>query len=79
MKKKKLMNLEEFEKAIRDWKNTDKRYTTLNKVYASDRKDLRAVLKALKEGNMKKAKDLTWHLDTIVRDVIPNDIYEAIF
>lgn len=69
----------EFKEAIKNWKSCngddDKEMT---KMYVSDRKDLRKILKLFKKEKYKEAYDMAWNLDTIVREQIPSSVYEII-
>lgn len=67
-----------FLKAINAWKE-NKETKDLKAVYAEDRVDLMCIYNLCKEGNLKQAASMANQLDTIVRDVIPEDLYEAIF
>lgn len=41
----------------------------------SDAKDLKGVYKTMVQGDFRKANELAWRLDTIVRDSIPDDVW----
>ena len=71
------LELERFEKVIDAWKEED-RIEGLAKSYAIDRRDMKEILMAIKEGKYKKAAELTAELDTIVRDLIPTNLYDKI-
>jgi hypothetical protein len=62
---------EEFKSAISNWKdpNDDE---VMEKVYRSDREDLKEVLELLQKGDFEKAWAKAQRLDTIVRDLIPD-------
>jgi hypothetical protein len=70
--------VELFRKVIDSWTH-DENTKDIAKAYEQDRKDLEAVLAALLEGDRGTASLLASNLDTILRDRIPNDIYELIF
>ena len=48
------------------------------KVYEADRKDLMKVYKLLQQGKIEDAEKVVYDLDTIVREKIPNAIYNLI-
>jgi len=68
----------EFEKAIKGWKACADDDNEMKRVYISDRKDLRKVLSLIKVGKIEEASIKAYWLDTVVRDVIPNDVYNYI-
>jgi hypothetical protein len=49
---------------------------SLDKVYKADRRQLMAIRSALAVGRIKTAFRMANRLDTIVRDVIPTNVYE---
>lgn len=69
--------ISDFEKSIKAWKPT-KETMDISHVYHNDRVDLREVLKAIKDGDYKTASEKAYHLDTVVRDQIPTEIYDRI-
>jgi len=72
--------LNEFEKAIKAWDCPDSLTSDKSMVncYNKDRRDLMVVLNNLKKGNFQKAHDKLYWLDTIVRDQVPNDVYDYV-
>ena len=80
MKKLTKIQLAKFEKAIKAWVCPDSLTSDESMVncYAKDRRDLTVVLNNLKKGNFKKAHDKLYWLDTIVRDQVPNDVYDYV-
>ena len=48
------------------------------KQYVKDRKDLRMIVSLIKKGNLVMAGRKAWLLDTIVREQIPNKIFNII-
>jgi hypothetical protein len=70
--------LENFDKAIREWKYNDGDCgdpAEMKKVYAKDRRQLNRVYNYIVEGDYKLAGMLAQNLDTIIRYQIPNDIW----
>lgn len=47
-------------------------------LYKADAKELRAIAKLLRQGKEEKAAEKVMDLDTIVRDEIPSDVYDAL-
>ena len=87
MKNKKTMKtkatmIKEFQANIKDWVwNGDKKaveYDETVEVHTKDQKDLRKILSLFKAGNQKEAGELAYNLDTVVRDVIPTDLYDIV-
>lgn len=70
--------LNKFRKAIMAWIWEDEKDTRMVEACNQDRADLMAVLDAIKSGDYKTAAWQAGRLDTIVRDIIPNDIYDAL-
>lgn len=70
--------LKSFESAIKRWKDENEDPEMLN-VYSEDRLALTNILEALRENNNKKAWELIENLDTIVRDQVPEAIYDILF
>jgi heme oxygenase len=83
--------LAEFAKGIKEWKldnNTTfqkmelesdlKEEKKMRKAYAADRKDLRVVYGFIVDGEYEMAGKYADNLDTIVRELIPLDIWEII-
>ena len=69
--------MEEFKKRIENWKS-DEDDKEMAKVYEADRKDLMKVYKLLQQGKIEDAEKVVYDLDTIVREKIPNAIYNLI-
>ena len=73
--------LENFDNAIKAWKFEDGDYgdpKSMKKVYAADRRQLNSVYHRIVNGEYASAGNYARGLDTIIRDVIPNDIYDVI-
>lgn len=70
--------LVEFDKSIRAWSGKDffPPGDSIQKAYAADRKELRKIYHLFKIGKYKEADEKVSHLDTIVRDQIPVDVYD---
>lgn len=70
--------LDNFKRNIDNWVNPspDK---TMDKVYATDRKQLLSVYNYCLKSEYKRAANLAYKLDTVVRDQIPNDVYDFLF
>jgi hypothetical protein len=66
-----------FEAAIKAWDCDDTigDYVAMKKIYAEDRNQLKSILKLMIEGEFGIAKSYANHLDTIVRDQIPNNVW----
>lgn len=77
MKKITKKDMASFQKSIRAWKNNfkDKEMVAC---YKKDRKDLRKVLSLIKKGKYSQAGKLAWDVDTIVREQIPQKVYNII-
>ena len=73
--------LNKFEKAIKAWdcsvqaKKNDPEFA---KMYMKDRRDLRKALNLLKKSKIKEAAEKIYWLDTIVRDQVPQEIYDLL-
>jgi hypothetical protein len=67
-----------LERTIDQWRAEPGDKVDLRKCYAKDRKDLRHVLSLYKKGQWAKAGEFSSHLDTMVREMIPDPIWEAI-
>lgn len=52
--------------------------TDMRKMYTQDRKDLRRVHTLYKKGRWAEAGEFASHLDTAVRDEIPQSIWDSI-
>jgi hypothetical protein len=72
---------ESLEKTAYDWIKKGVQYfpedKEMQEVYASDARDILAIIPFIKEANFSKAHNKMWLLDTVVRDIIPDDVYEA--
>lgn len=64
--------MDKFKRSINKWSGGN---SGLKHVYAQDRKDLREVYNLLRQKEFDKAKEKAYWLDTIVRDQIPQDVY----
>jgi len=76
---KKLLN--EFEKAIKAWDCSEEdkvKDPEFAKCYAKDRKDLTIALNLLKAGKIEEASKKIYWLDTIVRDQVPQKLYNLL-
>lgn len=72
-------DLAQFEKNIKAWKAHNFLYDReFVKQYVKDRKDLRMIVSLIKKGNLVMAGRKAWLLDTIVREQIPNKIFNII-
>ena len=72
-------DLGQFEKNIKAWKAHNFLYDReFVKQYVKDRKDLRMIVSLIKKGNLVMAGRKAWLLDTIVREQIPNKIFNII-
>lgn len=45
-------------------------------MYAADARDMFAIARMIKEGNIKAAYDKACYMDTAARDEIPDEVYE---
>ena len=72
--------IEKFEKVIRVWKaeGAMKRDKQMVLCYKNDRKDLRNIVSLIKRGEYEEAGNVAYWLDTVVRDLIPEEIYDVI-
>jgi hypothetical protein len=73
--------LDNFDNVIREWKWNKGDYgdpKSMKKVYASDRKNLNSFYTLIEKGDYCKAGRYASNLDTIIRDIIPDDIYDII-
>jgi hypothetical protein len=64
--------MDKFKRSIIKWTGLN---SAMKHVYAKDRKDLREVYNLLRQKEFEKAKEKAYWLDTIVRDQIPEDVY----
>lgn len=53
-------------------------FPELRAVYQSDKAKLLSVAEIVREGSMRMAYRAFWELDTIVRDVIPQDVFDQV-
>jgi hypothetical protein len=69
--------LTQFKHNIEHWRKMglDSNDPELRDMYAKDTEDLKTVYNAYKQGRYDVARKFTQRLDTIVRDQIPQDIY----
>jgi len=67
--------LEAFAERIREWRPGERADAKTRQLYTKDRKDMRAVLSACRKNNWKKARELTMLMDTILRDEIPDKLW----
>ena len=73
--------LENFDKMIKEWKWNEGDYGDpkfMKKVYAADRRCLNTVYRCIVNGKYAAAGKYASNLDTIIREQIPNDIYDII-
>lgn len=68
--------LDYFQQRIRNWQPGIGEDKETRDLYTKDRKDMRAVLSACRKGEWQKAAELTYHLDTILRDEIPKTLWD---
>lgn len=70
--------IDSLNSAIASWTHSEdtKVYA---KDYAKDRKDLRRIRSFFRQGRMEECRDAVYQVDTIVRDVIPCDMYNYIY
>ena len=66
-----------LDKAINSWTHSENT-KDISKVYANDRNDLRHIRSLFRQGKIKECQKAIYHLDTIVRDQIPCDMYDLI-
>lgn len=64
--------IREFEEAIRGWTYSPGEDSDMRKVYTADRKALREVLALFRKEKYREAMAKARHLDTIVRERIPD-------
>jgi hypothetical protein len=70
--------LQEFEAVIEEWSQNPPVDKDLVSVYAADRKQMRAVIKLIQAGKVKLAAKRAMELDTILREQIPEALYDAL-
>ena len=67
---------EAFNERIKAWKYDPKWYDPSSRaMFTKDRKDMRAVLSACRKGDWERAADLAGSMDTILRDEIPDYLW----
>lgn len=76
-------DLKRFAEKIAAWARDGKRWAArgdreMVKTHERDVRDLQAVHAAVQRGDYRKAAELAYRLDTIVRDQIPVRLYNAI-
>jgi hypothetical protein len=69
-------NIARWERQGQKWAAEDD--AEMAKVHAKDVENLRTIAEAVKTGNYRRAADIAYRLDTIVRDQIPARLYNAI-
>lgn len=67
--------LESFEQSIEGWQPS---LDESKKLYSADRKQMRAVLNLCKKDKWREAYNKAWMLDTILRDNIPDVLWDRI-
>lgn len=67
-----------MEKIIDGWRASPGDDANMRKCYTQDRKDLRRVLTLYKRGSWRQAGEFASHLDTMVREMVPDSIWQAI-
>lgn len=75
--------IKRFEQSIRKWSITrhgklSKKDPKMEAMYRRDRADLRKALQLIKQKKYADAAKVIYHFDTIVRDQVPVDIYNAL-
>jgi len=76
-------DLERFAEKIAAWARDGKRWAArgdreMVKTHERDVRDLQAIHAAVRRGDYRKAAELAYRLDTIVRDQIPVRLYNTI-
>jgi hypothetical protein len=74
-----IKELRTFEMVIQEWGHSDEVDPDLAITYKKDKIELHKVLNRLKKGDIKGAKKLIDDMDTIVRDVIPESLYNKLY
>jgi len=74
------VELEEFRLDINRFVATEENKENLSmlKIYADDRKDLKHILELIKKGNLKRASQRIYKLDSDVKAVIPKSLYDEV-
>lgn len=70
--------IKDFEKAIKAWKAQRGDDKELIACYKNDRADLRKIVSFIKKRQFKEADEAIYELDTVVRDQVPEEIYDLI-
>ncbi len=75
--------LEQFRQSIESWERQGKEAgrdgdAELAAAYAEDVADLRAILRLIEAGALHKAAEAIDRLDTLVRDQLPQRLYDAV-
>lgn len=70
--------IERLEKIIDHHRPDEYDDSSMKKMYTQDRRDLRKVLSLYKTGKWAKGEELASGLDTAVREMIPNPIWDAL-
>ena len=75
--------LEQFRRSIESWERQGKEAgrdgdVELAAGYAEDVADLRAILRLIETGALHEAAEAIDYLDTLVRDQLPQRLYEAV-
>jgi hypothetical protein len=69
--------LEAFDKRIRNRQPVKGASIAFRKIYTQYRNDMRAVLRACEKGDWNRASLLAGRLDTVLRDEIPQYLWDA--
>lgn len=67
-----------LERTIKNWQPEKGDDASMRACYTQDRKDLRKVLSLCKRGKWQEAIEFARGLDTLVREMIPNGIWDHI-
>lgn len=70
--------IHQMESIINRWKASPGDDASLRKGYTQDRKDLRHVLSLYKKGEWQQAAEFSSSLDTMVREMIPDSIWNSV-
>ncbi len=76
-------DLEQFRQSIESWERQGQEAgrdgdVELAAGYAADVADLRAILRLIEAGALHEAAEVVDRLDTLVRDLLPQSLYEAV-
>jgi len=82
-KKNEARDLERLAEAVGRWERRGEKWaaegdTEMGRAHAKDAKDLRALAAAVKRGDYRRAETIARRLDTVVRDLIPVRLYNAV-